>query len=113
MRIVTVTNKCVVVQEAMDFLFRTMKHDGKVYFVGMVVFFNVSTKNGASYPAMIFKIEDPEEKEAERALVSIATGNYRIPPSEKPTFKSYFTHFVNQSYGEYFVKDDYILSKVF
>lgn len=113
MRIVTVTNKCVVVQECMDFLFRTMKHDGKVYFLGMVVFFNISTKNEATYPAMIFKIEDPEEKEAERALMSIATGNYRIPPSEKPTFKSYSTCFGHQNYGFYFVQDDFILSKVF
>ena len=113
MRIVTVTNKCVMVQECMDFLFRTMNHNGKVYFVGMVVFFNVSTKLEATYPAMIFKIEDPGEKEAERALVSIATGNYRIPSSEKPTFKSYFTYFGRLSYGEYFLEDDFILSKVF
>ena len=113
MRIVTVTNKCVMVQECMDFLFRTMKHNGKVYFVGMVVFFNISTKFEATYPAMIFKVEDPEEKEVECALMSIATGNYRMPSSEKPTFKSYSTYFGHLSYGKYFLQDDFILSKVF
>ena len=113
MRIVTVTNNCVMVQECMDFLFRTMKHNGKVYFVGMVVFFNISTKFEATYPAMIFKVEDSEEKEVECALMSIATGNYRMPSSEKPTFKSYSTYFGHLSYGKYFLQDDFILSKVF